>query len=769
MKLKKIIQIARLELSLLFYSPIAWLLIMVFFVQMALDFVSAVRTTQHLQQFGLDFPFLTNILFTSSSGRTHGIYFLILKSLYLYTPLITMGIISRETSSGSIKLLYSSPVKISEIIYGKFISMLAYNLVIVGVTGLFLVFGPLFIENFDYPHPLVAVLACFLLLSAYSAIGIFMSSLTTYQVVAAISTFVVLAFLNYIGGFGQGTDYVRDLTYSLSMPSRAERMVGGLLTSRDVIYYLVISGIFLAFTIVRLEMARTSRTFWYQGSRYMLIVIVGLSVAYISSRQPLIAYYDATDTDVNTIVKATQKILKDMGDEPVEMTEYINGMHESYSWGAPVVRLGSVARWEPFLRFKSNIRLKWVYYYDSIPYPQFYAANPGKSLKTLFKERAKAMELDTADFIGPEAVRKMADLHGEDGRLVMQLKYKDKTTFLRTFSDGGFWPEEAEIAAALKRLIVTPPKIVFATDGYQRSVDKVGDRDYKMLMNVKGARKSLINQGFDIDSVALEYNEIPKGIAALVIGDPRVAYSPAVLAKLQQYIQAGGNLMITGEPRKQGVVNPLLDILGVKMLDGTLIQRSRDYSYGLVTPGLTEGAVIMSPALTKPYKEKIPVSMPGAAALSSESKADFKIQSLLMTDARTSWIKKGSFVLDSAALVFEAKNGDQQGSFPGALMLTRKINNKEQRIMVSGDADFFSNKELGRNNIQTANSSFAISVFSWFSHEEFPIDMSRPDPKDMKLKLNKAGVKTVQILYYGIIPATIILLGMILLIRRKRK
>ena len=768
--MKKIIQIARLELSLLFYSPIAWLLIMVFFVQMALDFVSGLRAVQHLQQFGFDFPFLTDILYTTSVGRTHGIYFLILKSLYLYTPLITMGIISREIQSGTIKLLYSSPVKISQMIYGKFISMLGYNLVIVCVTGLFLICGPLFIDHFDYPHPLVAMLACFLLLSAYAAIGIFMSSLTTYQVVAAISTFMVLAFLNFIGGFGQGLDYVRDLTNSLSMPTRANRMVAGLLTSRDVIYYLVICGMFLAFAITRLEMARASRSFFYQTSRYLLILVVGLAVAYTSSRQPLILYYDATDTKVNTIVQATQNILKNMGAEPVEMTAYINVMDDSYVEGTPVNRLTDIARWEPYVRFKSNIKLKWVYYYDSIPVPQFYAANPGKSLKTLFEERAKSMDLDTADFIGPEAIRKIADLRGEGGRLVMQLKYKDKKTFLRTYNNGsGFWPEEAEIAAALKRLIVTPPRIVFAMDGFQRSVDKIGDRDYKMLMNMKTSRSSLINQGFDIDSLYLEQNDIPAGIAALVICDPKVAYSPAATAKIQSYVKAGGNLMIAGEPGKQSVINPLLETLGVQMKDGTIVQRSRDFSYGLVTPALTEAAVTMSSALAKPYQDKIVISMPGAAALSYLSKDNFKTEALLMTDARTGWIKKGSFVLDSAALVVEQNKGDLQGAFPTALMLRRKVNNKEQRILVSGDADFFSNKELGRNNIKTANGSFATSVFSWFSNEQFPIDQWRPASKDNKLKLSKAGVKTIQIIYYAVLPATIILFGMVLLIRRKRK
>jgi ABC-2 type transport system permease protein len=769
--MKKTIQIAKLELSLLFYSPIAWLLIMVLLVQMANALIPGIAELQHMQQFIPGFNFLTNRLFTSSMSSplvAQGIFYTILGSLYLYTPLMTMGIISRETSSGTIKLLYSSPVKLTQMVYGKFLAMVVYNLVIVGVMSLFFILGIFSVAHFDYPHVLVAMLAAFLLLCTYSSIGIFMSSLTTYQVVAAICTFAVLAFLNYIGRFGQGLDFVRDLTYSLSMPSRAERMVLGLLTTREVFYYIAVSVIFLGLTVTKLELARTSRSIFYQVCRYIGIVVVGLAISYISSRQVLIGYYDATETKLNTVVKPTQEILKKMGDEPVEMTAYINGLHYSYANAAPIYRLRAIGIWEPYLRFKSNINLNWVYYYDNFD-PQVYAANPGKSLKSIFKEYAKSQEIDTSGFLSPEAIRKQVDLRDENGRVVIQLKYKNRTTFLRTFDDGDFWPKEPEIAAALKRLTVSPPKIAFATDGYQRSTNKMGDRDYKFFFNNKLARNSLINLGFDMDSVSLENGQIPDHIAVLVIGDPKVAFSAVALAKLRKYVGDGGNLMVATEPGKGAVANPLLDSLGVHLLTGTLVQRSRDYSYGLVTPTLTGALATRTPEVREPDQDKKVVSMPGAGALSYDSSKRFQVKPLLMTDASISWIKKGAFVLDSAALVFDAKNGDQQGAFPTALVLTRKVKNKEQRIVVAGDADFFSNKELGRSNMETVNGSLVYNIFSWFVYEEFPIDMTRPESKDNAIKLSKAGVKIIEVLYYGAIPGTILMSGIVLLVRRKRK
>ncbi|HWW39462.1 ABC transporter permease, partial [Pedobacter sp.] len=396
--MKKIIQIARLELSLLFYSPIAWLLMIILFVQVSLSFTGAMSGLERTK----GGPFLTGSLFTDSDNL--GLFVHILSSLYLYIPLITMGIISRETSSGSIKLLYSSPVKLRHVVYGKFAAMLTYNLVIIGVLSLFVIGAAPLIPHFDYPHILVALFAAYLLINAYAAIGIFVSSLTSYQAVAAISTFVVLAFMNYIGTVGQDMDFVRDLTFSLSMPSRAERMMAGLLNTRDVIYYLAITGMFLAFTITKLEMERVLKSTFKQVGRYALITVVALSITYISSRQPMIGYYDATATKTNTLTKASQELLKKLGDGPIEMTEYVNGIEDSYNRASPSDRIADIARWEPYLRFKPNINLKWVYYYDSIPGMTENLIKYNSTFNKYVVFMSNANQLDLDKFLTPKEI-----------------------------------------------------------------------------------------------------------------------------------------------------------------------------------------------------------------------------------------------------------------------------------------------------------------------------------------------------------------------------
>src|SRR5260221_14256160 len=131
-----------------------------------------------------------------------------------------MGLMSRETSSGTIKLLYSSPIKVREIILGKFLAMMFYNLVLILILSLIVVCALFNVHPAGAGLLFSALFGLYLLLCAYAAIGLFMSCLPSYQVVAAPSTLGFLAVLNYIGKMWANKRFVRVPT---DFPSRAGR------------------------------------------------------------------------------------------------------------------------------------------------------------------------------------------------------------------------------------------------------------------------------------------------------------------------------------------------------------------------------------------------------------------------------------------------------------------------------------------------------------------------------------------------------------------
>ena len=762
-------KIARLELSTLFYSPIAWFLLIVFLFQSGLTYLGNIQKSVLNQELGGEYLKYLGLLTNATFGFPFGMFMNMLSKLYLYLPLLTMGLISREMSSGTIKLLYSSPIKISEIVIGKFMAMMAFCLVLVGILAIFGVTGIFNIQSADAGLIASGLLGIYLLLCAYSAIGLFMSSLTSYQVVAAISTLVVFALLNYIGTIWQGVDFVRDLTYFLSISGRTEQMIKGLISTKDVLYFILIVYIFLAFTVCKLQSGRETKSWLFTTGRYAAIFFSALLIGYVSSLPGFVGYYDATANKSQTLSANTQKILKDIGDEPLEVTSYINLLEERYRLGMPAERIHDFTRrWEKYIRFKPNIKLKYVYYYDSTSADQHLFENyPGKNLQQIAQSYANTFGVNIHDFKSPEEIRKIIDLHQERNRYVMQLAFKGKKTFLRLFDDAGQFPSETETAAALKRLTVKLPKIAFLEGELERSKDKLGDRDYGYLASEISYRFALVNQGFDVETISLEKGNIPPDIAVLVIADPKINFSGEALAKIQDYLNKGGNLLLAGEPGKQAIVNPLLQSLGVQIMDGTLVQKSNDFSASLVKPYLTSTAAALSKDLTNAFRDSTPIAMNGVAGLTYNPNGAYIIKPLLITDATTTWNKKGRLVVDSAAVTFSAKDGDQKGSVPTALALTRKINGKEQRIIITGDADFLSTAEMSRGGV--ANYLFGTPLLGWFTYGQFPIDTSLPETNDNRLTITNDGVVTMRVIYLGLLPGLLLIAGSIFLIRRKRK
>jgi ABC-2 type transport system permease protein len=787
--MRVILHIARTELRLLFYSPVAWFLMIVFMMQCAsvyFENVSGIVNAQEIQEGSQPvLSFITEYLFTQPAG----LFPRIMGNLYLYLPLLTMGLISRELSSGTIKLLYTSPIGIAQIVLGKYFSVLIYSAVLIGTLVIFIVLGVLHVEHAELPVLLSATLGFFLLLSAYAAIGLFMSALTSYQVVAAISTFVMIGVLSFIGTIWQETPFFREITYFLSINGRAEKMLSGLITTKDVVYFLVIVYLFLGITILKLKAGTESRPFWVKSLRYLAVVGSALLVGCLASIHTLVGYWDVTAHQRRTLTPRVQDIIRGLDGAPLKVTRYANAMDRFFFLGTPALYKSNQARWEMYHRFKPNIELESVMYYDSMQDMQMRI--PGekqpKKLKDLARKLVKSFDLDVdKDLLSPLEIRKQIDLTAEQNRFVMKLDWKGRSTFLRVYDDPTMWPGETEVAAALLRLQqANLPKIVFVTGSLERDIDKHGDEAYEVLTNLPSFRNSLVNQGFDVVTVNLSRQNVPEGITAMVIADPRVALQAEVLEKVKGYMDAGGNLFIAAEPLQAGepgLLQPILEPLGVTVVPGQIIQASPHYAPDYVEAYMTEETKALYQPVAKLVTDSIKLTMTGVATLQYRTDVGYDVKTFVQTDGRTSWnigrpldlrIKKRASLnaaqgIDSVGVVsYSPERGDILKTLPAVIGLTRKVNGREQHIVISGDADFLSNAELRR--YQTANFGFSTSLFSWLSRGNFPVDTTRPGSDDNRVLLSSEQVKVMRLTFQWIVPGLLLAFGAVLLIRRKRK
>ena len=156
--MKTIYNIARTELQTLFFSPIAWLILIIFTFQSSMAFADVMGGMVRNQALGYGLRGVTLGVYASPWG---GLFPIVQQYLYLYIPLLTMSLMSRELGSGSIKLLYSSPVTNIQIILGKYLSMMIYALVLIGVLMVYVLFTAFTVKMLDFPAILSGLLGLY--------------------------------------------------------------------------------------------------------------------------------------------------------------------------------------------------------------------------------------------------------------------------------------------------------------------------------------------------------------------------------------------------------------------------------------------------------------------------------------------------------------------------------------------------------------------------------------------------------------------------------
>ncbi len=201
--------------------------------------------------------FLSNVLSNTTDMRS---FFSSMFSVIMFLiPILTMRLMSEDKKLRTDQALLTAPVGLYSIVLGKYLSAVIMYLVAMAITVVYAVvlaaFAPidlsLFVGN---------LLGAIFLGLALIAIGVFISSLTESQVIAAVASFAVMMGLMLIDTLSSvmPTQFLQDLVYGLSFYTRYANFTLGLLNIADVIFFLSVSGLFIFFTVRVLEKKRWS-------------------------------------------------------------------------------------------------------------------------------------------------------------------------------------------------------------------------------------------------------------------------------------------------------------------------------------------------------------------------------------------------------------------------------------------------------------------------------------------------------------------------------
>lgn len=239
--MRNVVTLVVREMGAYFHSPIGYAVPVLFW------FIGGLR-------FYLDLAHTSGDLNGAVGNLMGGFHFWLLS--FLVIPALTMRLVAEERRSGTIEMLLTAPVDDWEVVVGKFVGAVLFYAFLWLPLLLYLSVVLYLGGEPDVGAVFANLLGVLLLGALFIAVGLFCSSLTSNQVIAAVMTAVGLlgvSFLPEVGRLFPHVIWIQITGDYLSFFRHFDEFRNGVVDLRPVIYYLTLTGLFLFLTTRSLE------------------------------------------------------------------------------------------------------------------------------------------------------------------------------------------------------------------------------------------------------------------------------------------------------------------------------------------------------------------------------------------------------------------------------------------------------------------------------------------------------------------------------------
>jgi gliding motility-associatede transport system auxiliary component len=436
----------------------------------------------------------------------------------------------------------------------------------------------------------------------------------------------------------------------------------------------------------------------------LLSIVIGL-LAWLSQKH--FAEYDWTANGRHTLSEASRDLLAKMPD-PIEVTSYAR--ENSLLRDAVKNFIGK------YQRHKADIVLRFV--------------NP--------------------DAV-PDEVRNLGIT--VDGEII--IRYQNRSEHVTS-------DQEQVFTNALQRLARNQERWIAFVEGHgERSTLNEANHDLSIWA------KQLFNKGYRVQPINLsEIQAIPDNTSILVIAGPRIDYLAGELEIILNYISNGGNLLWLHEPGPLYKLEALAEQLSIQFYPGAII----DYAGQLI--GINDPTIVL---ITNSLYAPHPVTE------NFEFTTLFPMASAIEILESDKWLAKPILAAgdhtwnETAKLEGEVEfnqDSDTQGPLTIGLSLERdseieeggELVNKQQRIIVMGDGDFLSNTYLANSG----NNELGTRIINWLSSDDEFISIPPKIANDTQLNISPMVLGIIGIGFLFVLPATLIVIGITVGLRRKK-
>ena len=356
--------------------------------------------------------------------------------------------------------------------------------------------------------------------------------------------------------------------------------------------------------------------------------------------------------------------------------------------------------------------------------------------------------------VNPDIDYETAQRDGVERYGTVIVKYDDNKENISSLS-------EQTISNALLRLSRQGGrKLVFLKGHGERSTTGDDNTGYGKL------RAELEAKGFSIEEQSLLLSSIPADTAVLVIAAPDRELLGGEVDHIKTYIEDGGNLLWMMDPGEMQGTEELARLLGIRFIEGIIVDNNTNLrnTLRIQHPAMVPVLDYLAHPVTENirYNTLFPISR-GVEQVIEHFDAAVIAQSLAQ-----SWSEASAL---GEEIVFEAGNGDIQGPIGIVMALERTIadsgdtDKATQRIIVSGDSDFMANSYIGVG----ANMALAVNIYNWLAGDDDILAIEPKSAPDLQLQLDDTETLLIGVGYFIVLPAGLILAGVVIWLRRRKR
>lgn len=472
--------------------------------------------------------------------------------LLIAVPILSMRCLAEERKSKIDQLLLTAPVSVGKVVLAKYLAMVVVFSVAVGIIGV----TPLLLSSFGtvpLGESYVAILGFWLMGCLFLAIGLFVSSITESQVIAAVLSFIVL-FLCYmmdaiISLISSSETIFTKILSCFDVYTPFTNFLNGCLDLAAVFYYLAVSGFLVFLTTQSIQKRRwsiskntISTSVFSTSTIAIALALVVVANMVITSLPVTITEIDCTFANLYDLTEDTEEFLDKLESD---ITIYVLNSEESKD----------VQIHETLERYQALSKHIAVEYVDPAINPKFAQKYTDASLNQ-----------NSVIVVGPERAKAI------DYYELYEVEYSmDYYSYSYTTTVTGY-DTEGQITSAIEYVTMDSEELAVV---------------YQITGHGERTLSSAFTEVLDKANIRLEtlelFNEdaVPEDAQAIIIHAPSSDFNETDAKKVIDYISAGGNVIITCNYAYRDLPNfdSIIQAYGMDWVDGVVAENSAQKYY----------------------------------------------------------------------------------------------------------------------------------------------------------------------------------------------